>query len=264
MPSMSVRYSRTVTGRPAAFSEWKKWVNIVAHITCDGRFAPLPLSPCGRGCRANEVSEAGEGYNNRAPALYPSPDRSLSLAITPLPQGEREKERLRRLRHLIQNPHQFLWRRHMRRVRGVDLVHFPSLAARALHERPEVIAGEMLLRVDESARECERPVFEVKLLLVGFDRLRRAARGEPRLVFRRSVRRHAARRHFPAVEETLQLTLAPLRRRIVMRRLPLLRHIGVEIDEMLDTIPRAVGDAGRDHAAVGVADEDHVAQVFVK
>ncbi len=28
MPSISVRYSRTVTGRPAAFSSWKKAENM--------------------------------------------------------------------------------------------------------------------------------------------------------------------------------------------------------------------------------------------
>ncbi len=49
------------------------------------------LSPCGRGCRANKVSEAGEGAVRELP---PHPARtSLTLsAIHPLPQGERERK----------------------------------------------------------------------------------------------------------------------------------------------------------------------------
>ena len=30
---------------------------------------------------------------------------------------------------------------------------------------------------------------------------------------------------------------------------------GVDIDELRDALPRAVGDAGRDHAAIGMADQ---------
>src|SRR5665213_2762091 len=39
-------------------------------------------------------------------------------------------------------------------------------------------------------------------------------------------------------------------------------HEGVEIDQRLDAVRHAVGDAGDDHAAIGMADQDDVVQLL--
>ena len=49
----------------------------------------------------------------------------------------------------------------------------------------------------------------------------------------------------------------------IEQRLAVARHEGVDIDQLLDPVARAVGDAGRDHAAIAVADQHDVAQVFI-
>jgi hypothetical protein len=42
----------------------------------------------------------------------------------------------------------------------------------------------------------------------------------------------------------------------------MLRHEGIEINELRDSIGGDIGNAGRDHAAVRVADQDRVTHVF--
>ncbi|MFI6735001.1 hypothetical protein ACIBI9_18900 [Nonomuraea sp. NPDC050451] len=54
-----------------------------------------------------------------------------------------------------------------------------------------------------------------------------------------------------------------LRRGDVGEGLAVDRRGGVEVDEVADPVGGAVGDASDDHAAVAVADEDHLAQVLV-
>ena len=44
---------------------------------------------------------------------------------------------------------------------------------------------------------------------------------------------------------------------------PSLRHEGVDIDQLPDLVAGAVGDPGRDHAAIAVADQHDVAQILV-
>ena len=38
------------------------------------------------------------------------------------------------------------------------------------------------------------------------------------------------------------------------------RHEGVEIDEFRNTLGREIGNAGRNHSAIGMADQDRVAR----
>ena len=56
-----------------------------------------------------------------------------------------------------------------------------------------------------------------------------------------------------------------LPRRLVQieQRLSVVGHERIEIDQLRDAVPRAVGDAGRDHAAIAVADQRDVAQILV-
>src|SRR5262249_31882432 len=51
----------------------------------------LPLSPCGRGCRADEVREAGEGVL-QVTTPHPAPCAHTLASLHPLPQGERVLE----------------------------------------------------------------------------------------------------------------------------------------------------------------------------
>lgn len=55
----------------------------------------------GRGCRADEAGEAGEG-RNAVPC--PSPDRSLPLAIHPLPANGEREERIFANPYVLQEP----------------------------------------------------------------------------------------------------------------------------------------------------------------
>ena len=50
----------------------------------------------------------------------------------------------------------------------------------------------------------------------------------------------------------------------VDERLAVHRVGGVEVDDLADPVGGAVGDTGDHHAAVAVADEDHVVQVLVE
>ncbi len=49
----------------------------------------------------------------------------------------------------------------------------------------------------------------------------------------------------------------------VEQRLPVPRHEGVEIDQLRDALARAIGDAGRDHAAIAVAQQYDVADILI-
>ena len=48
----------------------------------------------------------------------------------------------------------------------------------------------------------------------------------------------------------------------IQQRLAVLRNEGVEIDQLRDAIAGAIGDAGRDHAAIAVAEQHDVAQIL--
>src|SRR4029077_5209593 len=97
------------------------------------------------------------------------------------------------------------------------------------------------------------------------DRLRLAPWRRPGDVLRRGIRRHWPGRQTPAIA-ILPGGLATLRHLFRLLQvecgLAILRGEGIDVDYVFDAIAGAVGDAGRHHAAVGMADQVDVAQVF--
>jgi hypothetical protein len=49
----------------------------------------------------------------------------------------------------------------------------------------------------------------------------------------------------------------------IQKRLSVIRDKRVEVNQLRNAVPRAVGHAGCDHAAIAVADQDDVPQVFI-
>ena len=80
----------------------------------------------------------------------------------------------------------------------------------------------------------------------------------------RRVRRRRIRRHAPAVAGFGEAQHAlPFRLLQEIEQAPaIIRHEGIEIDQLCDAVAGAVGDAGRDHAAIAVAEQHDVAQIL--
>jgi hypothetical protein len=94
--------------------------------------------------------------------------------------------------------------------------------------------------------------------------VKRAARRRPSGIRRRSVGRHRLRGNQPAVDHAVEKCIAPVSGEIIIvRRLTVPWNEAIDIDHMLDLFPGAVRDACGDHAAVGLADEDDIAQILV-
>src|SRR5262249_7486480 len=107
--------------------------------------------------------------------------------------------------------------------------------------------------------QCKWSILQNELLLETGQRVRYAARCRPSDIRGRSVVWHRWWWNQPAVDHSFENRFAVVWRNC---RLAILWHEGVEIDEMLDLVPRAVGTSRRDHAAVGMADENDIAQIL--
>ncbi len=75
----------------------------------------------------------------------------------------------------------------------------------------------------------------------------------PDEILGRNVGGHQPRRHEPSVDRTCFLTASQ-----VIERLAVRGYERIKIREMAHEVAKPIGNAGRHHAAVAVANEDHV------
>ncbi len=152
----------------------------------------------------------------------------------------------------------------VRIVACIDLVSLPALALRALVMLAEAVADAGLLRIDIGAR-CGGLGGKLELGRKRLHRLRHAARAGPCLILRRGVGRHRVRRNAETARARRRTRLhlgGDIRRHEVEHGLAIRGGERVEIDQPRHAVARPVGDAGRHHPAVGVADQVHVAQIL--
>jgi hypothetical protein len=103
------------------------------------------------------------------------------------------------------------------------------------------------------ARQRQRAAVKFQLLLEGLGRLRQPQRAAPSAIFLAGVGRHFDRRN-----ETVGRRLALRARRCrkqVEHAVAVPWREGVDINQLRDALSRAVGDGGRDHAAIGMTDQ---------
>jgi len=110
------------------------------------------------------------------------------------------------------------------------------------------------------ARQRQRAVLQFQFLFEGLGRLRQTQRIAPSTVFRRGIRRHRYRRDH-AVGRRLALR-ACRRRKQIDHAVAVGRRESVDINQPRDAGSRAVGDAGRNHAAIGMADQADMGQIL--
>ena len=148
---------------------------------------------------------------------------------------------------------------------GVDLVIAPGgIAFRHSGERPERIGRRDAGGVDIAAWQGQRAALQLEPGLETLDRHVDPARAKPFDIGGRCIRRRRIRRHAPAVAGLRQLLHARTRHLVqVEQRLSVLRHEGVDINQLRDPVARAVGHAGGKHAAIAVADQHDVAQILI-
>ena len=104
---------------------------------------------------------------------------------------------------------------------------------------------------------------QLQLRLETFDRHVDAALGEPGEVGCRRVWRCRIWWHPPLASPDEFLHARPRRFVQIEQRLPVLGHERVDIDQLRDKVARAIGDASRDHAAIAMADQHDVTQIFI-
>ena len=132
-----------------------------------------------------------------------------------------------------------------------------------VRKRTERIGGRDARGADIAARQAQAPPRSLSGSQT-FDRHINAARGQP-FQIARGVSGGAAfggtRQPSPDFRELLHRRA----RRLVEieQRLAIVRHERVEIDQLRNAVARAIGDAGRDHAAIAMADQHDVAQVLI-
>src|SRR6185437_1837243 len=140
-------------------------------------------------------------------------------------------------------------------VARIDLIAGPAWSR--ARERGELAEGPVPIarRDDVAAGQGERPITELEARIHAFERMGKALISDPCLVLRGRILGRRIRRDAPAIARggARLLPLALLFGDEIEQALAVLRHEGVEIDEMRDARSCPVGDAGRHHAAIGMA-----------
>src|SRR5262249_11689300 len=154
----------------------------------------------------------------------------------------------------------------IRRVSRIDLAIAPGrIALPAGRDRPKDVVRSLLRAVDVRARQVCGGAGQANGLLEGLERLRHPTRTQPFGLVSGYGRGKRARRYQPSRSvnlDDLLHALVFLGRLEIEPALPVFGHEGVEIDHRGDAAGLAVGDAGRDEAAIAVPNQDNPAEVL--